>query len=67
MERELSPRYYDVIEQFGKRTGVPVLLNTSFNVKGEPIVCTPLEAVRCFYGTGLDALALGSFLLTKGR
>ena len=43
----------------------PVLLNTSFNVRGEPIVCTPADALRCFYSTGLDALALGPFLIEK--
>lgn len=63
--RGTNPLYYEMIEEFGLRTGVPVVLNTSFNVKGEPIVCTPLEAVRCFYGTGLDTLAIGSYLLRK--
>ncbi len=65
VERRLSPLYYEMIEELAQRTGVPVVLNTSFNVKGEPIVCTPLEAVRCFYGTGLDALAIGNTLLRK--
>jgi carbamoyltransferase len=44
---------------------VPGVLNTSFNVKGEPIVCSPTDALRCFYGSGMDALAIGSFLLEK--
>src|SRR5439155_1735437 len=65
VERRLSPLYYEMIEEFDRRTGVPVVLNTSFNVKGEPIVCTPLEAVRCFFGTGLDALAIGNTLLLE--
>ena len=56
-----------MIEEFGKRTGVPVLMNTSFNVMGEPIVCRPGDAVRCFYSNGLDALAVGPFLLRKER
>jgi len=63
--REVNPAYYDTIKCFGSITGVPVLLNTSFNVKGEPIVDSPVDAIKCFYGTGLDALVLGNFLLTK--
>lgn len=58
-------RYHDLIARFGEFTGVPVVLNTSFNIKGEPIVSTPSEAIRCFYDTGLDALAIEDFLLTK--
>ena len=46
-------------------TGHPIVLNTSFNVRGEPIVGTPRDAIRCFYSTGMDALAIGSFLVTK--
>ncbi len=63
--RETNPFYYDVIESFYRRTGVPVILNTSFNVKGEPIVATPVDAVRCFYGTGIDVLVMPPFLLEK--
>jgi carbamoyltransferase len=59
-------RYRDVIDGIGKETGAGVVMNTSFNVRGEPIVCTPLEAIRCFMGTGLDALVIGDFLLRKG-
>ena len=65
VKREVNPRYYDLIKAFGERTGEPVLLNTSFNVKGEPIVCNPREAIKCFFDTGLDALVLGSYLVTK--
>jgi carbamoyltransferase len=65
VRREVSPRFWTLIDRFYRRTGVPAVLNTSFNVKGEPIVCTPTDAVRCFYGTGMDALAIGSFLLEK--
>lgn len=63
--RETNPRYYDLIKAFGERTGEYVVLNTSFNVKGEPIVCHPREAIKCFYDTGLEALVLGSFLILK--
>jgi carbamoyltransferase len=54
-----------LIEAFGRRTGVPVLVNTSFNVRGEPIVCTPAEAYRCFLATNMDALVVEDFLLLK--
>jgi carbamoyltransferase len=57
--------YYDVVSAFGRRTGVPVLVNTSFNTRGEPIVCTPRDAVESFFTSPLDALAIGSFLLEK--
>lgn len=58
-------RFYDLVRAFGERTGVPVLLNTSFNVAGEPIVETPADAIRCFLGTDIDALLLGDHLLVK--
>jgi carbamoyltransferase len=67
VDRRTHPLYYRLIEEFGRLTGVPVVLNTSFNVMGEPIVCRPVDAVRCFYSNGLDALAIGSFLLEKPR
>jgi carbamoyltransferase len=60
-----SPLYHRLLERFAARSGAPFVVNTSFNVDGEPIVCTPREALRCFYASGLDALALGPFLLTK--
>jgi carbamoyltransferase len=65
VNRAHNPLYYDLIRAFGERTGVPVLVNTSFNTRGEPIVCTPRDAVECFYTSPLDALAIGSFLLEK--
>lgn len=65
VHRETNERYYDVIQAFGQRTGENVILNTSFNVKGEPIVCNPREAIKCFFDTGLEAMVLGSFVLTK--
>jgi len=65
VRREINPRYYDVIKTFGDLTGESVILNTSFNVKGEPIICHPREAIKCFFDTGLDVLVLGDFLLKK--
>ncbi len=65
VRREDHPLYYDLISEFGRLTGCPVLVNTSFNVRGEPIVCTPEDAVRCFARTNIDALALGEFLIEK--
>ncbi|MGM0575996.1 MAG: carbamoyltransferase family protein [Myxococcota bacterium] len=61
----VSPLYHRLIKAFGARSGVPVVLNTSFNVMGEPIVESPTQAVRCFYSTGLDALVIGSYVLEK--
>ncbi len=63
--REASPLYYDVIAEFGRLTGVPVVINTSFNVRGEPIVCTPHDAYLCFMRTNMDHLVLGHYLLDK--
>ena len=63
--KEVNPRYYDLIEAFGRKTGESVILNTSFNVKGEPIVCHPREAIKCFFDTGMEALVLGSFVVLK--
>jgi carbamoyltransferase len=65
VSREANPLYWDLLQRFGEKTGVPVLLNTSFNVRGEPIVCTPKEAIACFYNSGLDALVIERFLLRK--
>ncbi len=63
--REDNPRYYDLIAKFGEITNNPVLINTSFNVRGEPIVCTPEDAFNCFMRTGMDYLVIGSFILDK--
>ncbi|HET8631839.1 MAG TPA: carbamoyltransferase C-terminal domain-containing protein, partial [Thermomicrobiales bacterium] len=65
VNRAQHPLYYDLIAAFAARTGVPVLVNTSFNTRGEPIVCTPRDAIECFWSTPLDALAIGPFLLEK--
>ena len=67
VERETSPNYYDLIRQFERLTGCGVVVNTSFNVRGEPIVCTPADAYRCFMRTHLEALVLFPFLLDKAR
>ena len=65
VSEESNPRYYRLLQAFHAQTGCPVLINTSFNVRGEPIVCTPQEAFTCFMRTQMDYLALGSFLLDK--
>jgi carbamoyltransferase len=65
VKRATSPLYYRLIEHFGRRTGEYAVLNTSFNIEGEPLVCHPREAIRCFYDTGLDALIIGDFILEK--
>lgn len=65
VSRDTNPRYYDLIKEFEKRTGHGIIINTSFNVRGEPIVCTPEDAYRCFMRTEMDCLVLGSFLLRK--
>jgi carbamoyltransferase len=65
VSRETNPDYYELIEEFERLTGCPVLVNTSFNVRGEPIVCTPEDAYRCFMRTDIDCLVLGPYLLEK--
>jgi len=62
-----NPLFHRLLKRFEQLTGVPVLLNTSFNVKGEPIVCTATDALRTFFGTGMDSLALGNFLIRKAE
>ena len=63
--RDVSPDYYDLIKEFDKLTGCPVVINTSFNVRGEPIVCSPRDAHTCFMRTNIDTLVLGPFILYK--
>jgi carbamoyltransferase len=65
--RDTNPEYYDLIKRFDELTGCPVVVNTSFNVRGEPIVCTPEDAYRCFMRTDMDCLVVGSLLMEKGR
>lgn len=67
VSRDTSPNYYDLIAAFEQLTGCAVLVNTSFNVRGEPIVCTPADAYACFMRTGIDALVMGTCLLEKGN
>jgi carbamoyltransferase len=65
IRREFNPAYYDLISAFGRATGVPILVNTSFNSRGQPVVCTPQDAVECFWSSPLDALVIGNFVIEK--
>jgi carbamoyltransferase len=65
VRRDVNPLYWDIIDAFRKRTGCPVIVNTSFNVRGEPIVCTPEDSYRCFMRTEMDALVLEDYVLLK--
>lgn len=65
VHRETNPRYHRLLKEFESLTGTPVLLNTSFNIMGEPIVESPIDAIRCFFSTGLDDLVLGNYILGK--
>jgi carbamoyltransferase len=65
VDAKTNPSFHRLIKAFGEKTGVDVLINTSFNVRGEPIVCTPEDAYRCFMRTEMDLLVLGSWLLRK--
>jgi carbamoyltransferase len=65
VEENVNPLYWRLIKEFGQRTTVPVLMNTSFNLRGEPMVCSPTDAVRTFFSSGMDALAIGTFLVEK--
>jgi len=67
VHKETNPKYHKLIKSFKDRTGCPVLVNTSFNVRGEPIVCSPEDAFRCFMGTKLDYLVIGNCLLQKEK
>jgi carbamoyltransferase len=65
VDRETNPLFHDLLHAFGERTGTPVLINTSMNVRGEPICCTPADALACFLGTGMDRLVIDRFVLRK--
>ena len=65
VRRETNPLYYDIMAAFNRRTGCPVIVNTSFNVRGEPIVCSPQDAYRCFMRTNMDVLVLENFILER--
>ena len=65
VEHDVNPLYWRLINEFGRRTGVPVVMNTSFNLRGEPIVSSPTDAIRTFFSSGMDALIIGSFVVEK--
>jgi carbamoyltransferase len=65
VERDVNPLYWNLIERFDKLTGVPAVMNTSFNLRGEPIVATATDAIRTFFSSGLDALVIGNFVVEK--
>ena len=67
VNKKTNPQYHDLISRFKEITDCPILVNTSFNVRGEPIVCTPTDAFKCFMGTGLDILVIGDFILYKDQ
>src|SRR5207247_3921800 len=67
VHKETNPRYHELIARFKERTGCPVIVNTSFNVRGEPIVCTPEDAFRCFMGTEIETLAVGNCFVRRAR
>ena len=65
IRRNQNPLYYDLIKSFGKLSKIPILINTSFNIRGEPIICKPYDAYKCMMGTGIDYLVMGSFLIKR--
>jgi carbamoyltransferase len=65
VNKKINPRYYQLISAFKRKTGCPTIVNTSFNVRGEPIVCTPQDAYRCFMRTEMDVLVLENQILLK--
>ena len=67
VNKEINPRYYNLINAFKKLTGCPTIVNTSFNVRGEPIVCNPQDAYRCFMRTEMDVLVLQNQILIKSE
>jgi len=67
VRREDNPLYWELINEFKKLTGMPMVLNTSFNVRGEPIVCTPEDALKCFLSTQMDALIVGNYLVLQSE
>jgi carbamoyltransferase len=65
VHRETNPKYHALISAFHQKTGCPVIVNTSFNVRGEPLICTPEDAFRCFMGTEIEVLVVGNCYLRK--
>ena len=64
---DTNPKYHAVISKFKEKTGCPLVVNTSFNVRGEPIICSPTDSFKCFMGTEMDVLAVGNYVLYKGQ
>lgn len=67
IRRNRNPLYYDLIKKFGELSSIPILINTSFNIRGEPIVCTPYDAYKCMMGTGIDYLVMDKFLIQRAH
>ncbi|MCF7862270.1 carbamoyltransferase [Candidatus Woesearchaeota archaeon] len=67
IRKHQNPRYYNTIKEFGKLSKIPILINTSFNIRGEPIVCTPHDAYKCMMGTGIDYLVMDKFLIKRSE
>ena len=65
IRRNQNPLYYDLIKEFGRLSGIPILINTSFNIRSEPIICTPKDAYLCMMGTGIDYLVMSKFLIKR--
>lgn len=65
IRKKQNPLYYDLIKAFGKKSGIPILINTSFNIRGEPIVCNPHDAYKCIMGTGIDYLVIGRYMIKR--
>jgi carbamoyltransferase len=65
VRRFQNPDYYDLIKEFGRHSGIPIMINTSFNIRGEPIVCSPYDAYKCMMGTGIDCLVMDRFLIRR--
>jgi len=65
IRRKQNESYYDLIKAFGRLSGIPILINTSFNIRGEPIVNTPYDAYKCMMGTGIDYLIMDNFLIKR--
>ncbi len=67
VRREQNPQYYDLLKEFGKHSGIPILINTSFNIRGESIVCSPYDAYKCMMGTGIDYLVMDTFIVSRAE
>ena len=67
VSQKYNKKYYDLIKAFYKLTGVPMILNTSFNIKGEPIVCSPIDALKTFFSTALDILVINNYVIKKNK